>query len=74
MLLKDCQEEKGITIERISMDVLTAELITDFLSWLEQERKCCITTRNQRLASIHSFFRYVQCEDPSGIYHFQQYP
>ncbi len=54
------------------MNILTAELITDFLSWLEHERKCCITTRNQRLASIHSFFRYVQCEDPAGIYHFQQ--
>ncbi len=54
------------------MDVLTAELITDFLSWLEHERKCSITTRNQRLASIHSFFRYVQAEEPSGIYQYQQ--
>lgn len=72
LLLKYCREEKNITIERISMDVLTAELITDFLSWLEYERKCSVSTRNQRLASIHSFFRYVQGEDPAGIYHFQQ--
>ena len=72
LLLKYCQEEKGILIERISMDVLTAGLIKDFLSWLEYERKCSISTRNQRLASIHSFFRYVQGEDPAGIYHYQQ--
>jgi len=72
LLLKYCQEEKSIVIERISMDVLTAELIKDFLGWLETERKCSISTRNQRLAAIHSFFRYVQCEDPTGIYHYQQ--
>ncbi len=72
LLLKYCQEVKGIMIERISMDLLTTELIKDFLNWLEYERKCSISTRNQRLASIHSFFRYVQSEDPAGIYHFQQ--
>lgn len=72
LLLKYCQEEKGIAIEHISMNMLTAELIADFLNWLEDGRKCSVSTRNQRLASIHSFFRYVQGEDPAGIYHFQQ--
>jgi len=72
LLLKYCQEVKGIAIERISIGSLTAELIKDFLSWLEHERKCSISTRNQRLASIHSFFRYIQGEEPAGIHHFQQ--
>ncbi len=72
LLLKYCQNEKGIAIERITIDLLTAELIKDFLNWLEQERKCSISTRNQRLAAIHSFFRYIQVEDPAGIYSFQK--
>jgi len=72
LLLKFCQEVKGIAIERVSIGSLTAELIKDFLNWLEHERKCSISTRNQRLASIHSFFRYIQCEEPAGIHHFQQ--
>ena len=72
LLLKYCQDVKSIAIERISLDSLTAELIKDFLNWLEDERKCSISTRNQRLASIHSFFRYIQCEEPAGIHHFQQ--
>lgn len=71
-MLKYCQDIKGFTIERITLDSLTAELITEFLTWLEMDRKCSISTRNQRLAAIHSFFRYVQGEDPTGIYHFQQ--
>lgn len=54
------------------MDVLSNKLLTDFLEWLETDRKCSISTRNQRLAAIHSFFRYVQSEEPSGIFHFQK--
>lgn len=72
LLLKYCQDIKGLAIESIILDMLTAELITGFLTWLEMDRKCSISTRNLRLASIHSFFRYVQGEDPTGIYHFQQ--
>lgn len=72
LLLKYCQEEKNIPIERITMDVLSADLIVGFLNWIEAERKCSVSTRNQRLASIHSFFRYVQGEDPTGLYHFQK--
>jgi hypothetical protein len=30
------------------------------------------TTRNQRLAALHFFFRYAQGEAPSLIYHFQK--
>jgi len=31
-----------------------------------------ISSRNQRLAAIHSFFRYIQAEEPAGIFHFQK--
>lgn len=72
LLLKYCNEVKRVAIERINIDMLTAELIKDFLNWLEYERKCSISTRNQRLAAIHSFFRYVQAEEPQGLHHFQK--
>jgi integrase/recombinase XerD len=64
--------KKSIPAERIIMDILSSKLITSFLEWLEEERKCSISTRNQRLAAIHSFFRYVQSEEPSGMFHFQR--
>jgi len=54
------------------MDILSNKLITSFLQWLENERKCSISSRNQRLAAVHSFFRYVQAEEPSGMFHFQK--
>ena len=72
LLINYCQEIKAIPVDRITLEVLSSKLITDFLEWLETDRKCSISTRNQRLAAIHSFFRYVQAEEPAGIYHFQK--
>jgi len=72
LLIRYCLEQKDIPVEKLNMSMLTHETITDFLEWLEEERKCCIATRNQRLAAIHSFFRYTQYEDPTGIFHYQK--
>lgn len=72
LLLRFCQEKRHLSPERITMATLNRALIQDFLVWLETERKCSISTRNQRLAAIHSFFRYVQTEEPAGLYHFQE--
>lgn len=72
LLINYSQEVKNISAERITLDLLSKEWITDFLGWLETHRKCSISTRNQRLAAIHSFFRYAQAEEPDGIFHFQK--
>jgi site-specific recombinase XerD len=72
LLIKFCQERKNISAEKITLNVLSSQLITDFLEWIEVNRKCSISTRNQRLAGIHSFFRYVQAEEPAGMFNFQK--
>ncbi|HEY9062303.1 MAG TPA: site-specific integrase [Pseudobacteroides sp.] len=72
LLIYYCQEQRNIPVEKLNMGMLTHGMIIDFLEWLERDRKCSIATRNQRLAAIHSFFRYAQYEEPSGILHFQK--
>ncbi len=72
LLLRYCQEQKNIHVENLTMDMLTHKFLVDFLEWLEESRKCSISTRNQRLAAIHSFFRFAQYEEPCGILHFQK--
>jgi integrase/recombinase XerD len=72
LLIKYYQEIKKIPAEKISLDFLTSDCLTDFLSWIETNRKCSIATRNQRLAALHAFFRYIQGEEPAGIFHFQK--
>lgn len=72
LLINYCKEIKKIKVERLTLNMLTSELLVDFLGWIETNRKCSIATRNQRLAAIHSFFRYVQAEEPDGIFNFQK--
>jgi integrase/recombinase XerD len=72
LLIKYCQEIREIPVERITLKVLSSDCLNDFLQWLETNRKCSISTRNQRLAAIHSFFRYIQAEEPSGIFNYQK--
>ncbi|MGP4074016.1 tyrosine-type recombinase/integrase [Piscibacillus sp. B03] len=50
--------------EHLTFEKIKAENIKDFLFWLEKTRNVGINTRNQRLAAIHSFYRYTQSEHP----------
>lgn len=72
LLLRYCSEEKNITPEKITLEKLDKVLFLDFLEWLEFEKNNSISTRNLRLAAVHSFFRYVQTEDPTQIFNFQK--
>ncbi len=72
LLLRYCSEEKNITPEKITLEKLDKLLFLDFLEWLEFEKNNSISTRNLRLAAVHSFFRYVQTEDPTQIFNFQK--
>ncbi len=62
LLLNYIQDVKGIRIEKLSLDKIKNETIIDFLDWLQKVRKCSNSTRNSRLAAIHSFYKYLQNE------------
>lgn len=63
-LLIFCDLELNIKPEHLTFDKIKAETIRDFLHCLEKTRNVSINTRNQRLAAIHSFYRYTQSEQP----------
>jgi site-specific recombinase XerD len=52
--------------------MLTEAVILEFLEWLESRRGYCPRTRNQRLAAICSFMRYVQKEYPENFQEIQR--
>jgi len=72
LLLAFCDEIKGMKPEKITLLKLTKDLVMEFLTWLEKERKCSISTRNQRLAALHAFFRYIQKESPENLFEIQK--
>lgn len=72
LFLKYCKNSCGLSIEHLCLQQIDEPRIVGFLSWLEQERKSGIATRNQRLACIHGFYRYLQIENPDGIFSYQK--
>ncbi len=72
LFLTFMKENKNIKPESIQLDDLTRDNIHDYLNWLEDVRKAKITSRNVRLAAIHSFIRYLQSEDPTRIFEYQK--
>lgn len=58
-------------VDKISMKDFTADNIRNFLESLERNG-CCAATRNQRLAAIKSFCRYVQRDSQQSLYNLQQ--
>jgi site-specific recombinase XerD len=67
LLLLFCRDNYNIPPEKLTLETLTDKTITSFLDWLQSERGCGIATRNQRLAAIHAFFRYVQAREPASL-------
>lgn len=72
LLLGFCRDVKGVPVEKLEIQTLTTKLLTDFLDWIENDRRCCASTRNQRLTSIKAFFKYLQSETPEHILVCQQ--
>ena len=62
---------KNIQAEKLFMKSITKASVVEFLDWLQSERKCSDTTRNLRLAALHSFFKYVQYQNPDNLYEYQ---
>lgn len=72
LLLRFFSDSKGVAPEKIGIDTVNKESVEEFLRWLENERGCAISSRNQRLAAIHAFFRYLQYERPEYMHHCQR--
>ena len=67
LLLTYCQDVRHLAVERLSLWDIDDQLIISFLTWLEEERHNSKSTRNQRLACLHGFYRYLQIQDPMGL-------
>ena len=62
---------RSIKAEKLFMKSITKASVVEFLDWLQSERKCSDTTRNLRLAALHSFFKYIQYQNPDNLYEYQ---
>lgn len=63
LLLEYLHSEHGLCADCISFEQLDYECITGFLEWLEAERHCIVSTKNQRISALLSFSEYAQNRD-----------
>lgn len=59
LLLPFAARELNRSVDRLTVLDLSVDLVRQFLTDLETSRHCAIPTRNQRLAAIHAFARFV---------------
>ena len=67
LLLRFASEQTGKQPCRLEFADLDASLIGAFLNHLEHQRGNSITTRNARLAAIHSLYRYSALRHPEDM-------
>jgi site-specific recombinase XerD len=64
LLLRFAQQQTGKPPSRLDIADLDAPLIAAFLTHLDRDRHNSPSTRNTRLAAIHSLFRYAALRHP----------
>lgn len=67
LLISFTCENLKVAIDKLKLSHFTDNLILDFLDHLEKERGNKVATRNQRLAAIKTFFRFLALQDPTFI-------
>jgi integrase/recombinase XerD len=72
LLINYMRDVKKVTLQKLSFLHITRDTVVDFLDWLQDQRKCCNATRNQRLAAISSFIKFAGYKDPVGLQEAQQ--
>lgn len=72
ILLKFMNNTYSIKPEKLGILDFSPDRIKEFLNYLEAELGNSISTRNQRLIAIHSFFRYIGTQNPEYMFLSQQ--
>lgn len=72
LLLRFASEQTGRAPTKLRIDDLDCDLVSDFLSHVEAERRNSARSRNTRLAAIRSFFRFVAMSEPAHMLHCQK--
>ena len=59
--------QRKTAVDRLVIDDLSPDVLSDFLSHIEQARSCSVATRNQRLATLHAFARFTGERSPEHV-------
>ena len=67
LLLPYAAAQLSKTVDRLAVVDLSPELVRQFLTHLEHNRRCTATTRNQRLGGLHALARFIGENSPEHV-------
>jgi len=67
---KFLSEYRNVPFIEITFELFNYQTVNEFLDWIQTDRGCCTSSRNQRLAAINSFLNYAAIQDPSLMDHY----
>src|SRR5215475_873144 len=67
LLIPFVSKNIGKQVDRVTVTDVTSELARRFLGDLEERRRCGVSTRNQRLAALRAFARFVGQSSPEHL-------
>lgn len=67
LLLPFLSKAQEKSVDRLALDDLSPSRVRSFLEYLEKERACSGTTRNLRLATIHSLAKFIAMHSPEHV-------
>ena len=68
LLVDFIKVQRGIPLQDVTFEMLTADAITAYLDSLETERGCSVATRNNRLAAVRAFIEYSADRDVTTVF------
>lgn len=63
LLIEFMYQQKEIQADKITFENLDYVTLMEFFTWIEEERGCSVSTKNQRLSALASFSGYAQNRD-----------
>lgn len=67
LLFEFASDRLGVSPSALYLEQINAQLVSDFLKYLETSRGNSPATRNVRLAAIKSFFRFLEYRLPAAL-------
>jgi site-specific recombinase XerD len=67
LFLPFAAKQEGQAVDELEVESLSPVVVRLFLAHLEDERHCSVSTRNQRLAAIHAFARFIGVRSPEHL-------
>ena len=67
LLVDYVKEEKQVPLINVTFEMLTSDMILAFLDYLEADRGCSVSTRNNRLAAIRAFVTFAADRDITTV-------